>query len=92
MKPDHKQELTIIDVREPFEYESGHVKGAINIPPAKLMNGAKELEMIKKDAPIVLYCISGSRSNVSLHILKEMGFTNVTNGINKQQVEATYGL
>lgn len=79
-----------IDVREPFEYALGHVKGALNIPPSKLMAGAKQLENVAKDTPIVLYCHSGSRSNVSMHILQELGYTNLTNGINRRQVEAKY--
>ena len=37
----------IIDVREPYEYESGHVEGAINIPPSKLLEGASELDNIE---------------------------------------------
>lgn len=82
----------IIDAREPEEYAGGHVEGAINIPPATLMNGAKELNDIPKDAEIVVYCVSGSRSNVSKHILEQMGYTHVVNGINKEQVRAKYGL
>lgn len=82
----------IIDVREPFEFSSGHVKGAINIPPAELMSGTKKLKNIPKDASIVLYCLSGSRSNASMHYLRQMGYTNLTNGINKEQVKSRYGL
>lgn len=82
----------IIDVREPFEFATGHVKGAINIPPSKLMSGDKKLNDIPKDAEIILYCRSGSRSGVSAHIMKSMGYTNITNGINKDQVRARYGL
>ncbi len=81
-----------IDVREPFEYKQGHVEGAINIPPAKLMDGAIELEGVPKDTELVVYCLSGSRSNVSINILKDLGFTNLVNGINKSQVESRYGL
>lgn len=82
----------IIDVREPAEYQGGHVQGAINIPPAQLMSGAKELDGVDKDAEIIVYCVSGSRSNVSKNILEQMGYTNITNGINKAQVAAKYGL
>ncbi|MCA9344568.1 rhodanese-like domain-containing protein [Candidatus Saccharibacteria bacterium] len=78
----------IIDVREPEEYATGHVKGAINIPPAQLMQGAKQLDGIPKNTELILYCVSGSRSNVSINILKQMGYTNLTNGINKNHVEA----
>jgi rhodanese-related sulfurtransferase len=82
----------VIDVREPFEYKMGHVKDALNIPPTELMAGAKKLADVPKDTPMILYCRTGSRSNVSIQILRSMGYTNLTNGINKQQVEAKYGL
>ncbi len=57
-----------IDVREPFEFAMGHVKGAVNIPPSNLMSGAQELDGIPKDTELILYCLSGSRSNVSINI------------------------
>ena len=81
-----------IDVREPFEFAMGHVPGAVNIPPSKLIAGAKKLEAVPKDTELVLYCVSGSRSNVSINILKQMGYTNLVNGINKNQVKAKYGV
>lgn len=81
----------IIDVREPFEYERGHVQGSINIPPSGLMAGAPELADVPRDTQIILYCHTGSRSAVSKNILERMGFTNLTNGINKDFVEARYG-
>ncbi len=81
-----------IDVREPFKFATGHVKGAINIPPSKLMAGAKKLEGVPKDTELVLYCLSGSRSNVSINILKGMGYTNLVNGVNKSQVKAKYNV
>ncbi|MCA9327539.1 rhodanese-like domain-containing protein [Candidatus Saccharibacteria bacterium] len=77
----------IIDVREPFEYKMGHVEGAINLPPARIMSGATELEDIPKDAELIVYCRSGARSSASIHYLQQMGFTNVTNGINQGHVE-----
>lgn len=82
----------IIDVREPLEYKMGHVKGAINIPPAKLMAGAEKLRDVPKDTELVLYCVSGSRSNASMNILRGLGYTNLVNGINKSHVKAQYGL
>lgn len=83
-------DYVIIDVREPYEFASGHVKGAINIPPADLMYGSELLEKVPKDADIIVYCKTGSRSNVSENILRSKGYTNITNGINKDQVEARY--
>ena len=80
----------IIDVREPYEFAEGHVEGAINIPPAELMAGAKQLEGVDKDTLLILYCKTGSRSNVSIQILKQIGYTNLINGINAGQVEQRY--
>jgi len=80
----------IIDVREPQEYKLGHVKGAINIPPAQMMAGAEKLKGVPKDTELVLYCVSGSRSNASMHYLQQLGFTNLVNGINKEHVKAKY--
>ncbi len=81
-----------VDVREPFEFSQGHVPGAINVPPAELMAGAKALEDYPKDTQLVLYCVSGSRSNVSMNILRQLGYANLVNGINQQQVRAKYGV
>ncbi len=81
----------IIDVREPFEYKMGHVRGAINVPLSKLMNGSKALDGTNGDSEIILYCNSGSRSGVATNILKSMGYANTINGINKSNVIAKYG-
>lgn len=78
----------IIDVREPEEYAHSHVEGAINIPPAEIMAGAKALADVQKDTQLILYCNSGSRSNVCSHILHDMGYTNVVNAINQHHVRA----
>lgn len=78
----------IIDVREPAEYETGHVDGAINIPPSQLLAGSEKLNNIPKDSEIILYCRTGSRSAVAMNMLKDLGFTNLVNGINKDQVNA----
>ena len=80
-----------IDVREPEEYARGHYEGAINIPPAQLLRGAPELADVPKDTELVLYCVSGSRSNASMIYLQRLGYTNLINGINKDQVKAKYG-
>ncbi len=82
----------IIDVREPNEYASGHIIGALNIPPAILMAGSELLSGVSADAEIIVYCLSGSRSAVSINVLQAMGYNNVINGINKDQVASKYGL
>ncbi len=79
-----------IDVREKFEYKRGHVQGALNLPPAKLLKGAYELEEIPYDTELVVYCRTGHRSNMAISILSRLGYKNLVNGINKEQVEARY--
>lgn len=80
----------IIDVREPFEYAAGHVEGAINIPPSDIMKGASMLAEIPKDAELILYCRSGSRSRTAAMLLSQQGFTNIINGINQDYVTQHY--
>jgi phage shock protein E len=78
----------IIDVREAFEFASGHVSGAINIPLGQLQN-SNRLADTSKDSNIVVYCRTGSRSAVAQNILQQQGFNNVVNGINQQNIESS---
>ena len=64
----------IIDVREIEEYNQGHLKGAINIP----LNTIQECQL-DKQKKIAIYCRSGQRSQIATNILKQQGFTNITN-------------
>lgn len=75
----------VIDTRQPEEYSRSHVDGAINIPVMEFASGElpKSLVGVPKDAPIILYCLSGQRSNTCSMILREYGFSNITNGINE---------
>lgn len=65
---------TLIDVREPEEFASGHVPGAINLPLATLPSSAAGIGC---ELEILVICQSGHRSkNASKRLLKA-GFTNV---------------
>lgn len=77
----------IIDVREPYEYNSGHVAGAINIPVSKIASD-KQLRETPLNTRIIVYCRSGNRSAVAQAILGNKGYTHVVNGIDQQQIEA----
>ena len=80
-----------IDVREPSEYALGHVEGALNLPPSTIMQGQPgELAELPRDTELVVYCLSGSRSNATIPYLKQFGFTDIVNGINKDQVARKY--
>jgi|SRR5665647_720270 len=71
------QGAIIIDVRTKGEYQSGHIKGSVNIPLENLRNN---LSKIKKDKCIVTCCASGMRSASAKSILKSNGFNEVHNG------------
>lgn len=72
-----KQGAIILDVRSKSEYQSGHIKGSINISVDTLRNN---LSKLKKDKPIITCCASGIRSASAKSILKSSGFTEVHNG------------
>jgi rhodanese-related sulfurtransferase len=70
--------VLFIDCREPNEYKSGHVPGAINIPRGLLefQIGSKITE---KNAPVVMYCKSGGRASLACCSVQRMGYKNVKN-------------
>ncbi len=68
----------IIDVRNPDEYNKGHVEGSLNIPHTEILEGIKKYP-ISQDTPLIIYCVSGMRSKAACSTLKLAGFTNVKN-------------
>lgn len=70
------EEVKIIDVRTPEEYEEEHIEGAILIPDYELKN-LSDSKLPDKDEKILVYCRSGSRSKAATNVLIDMGYTNV---------------
>lgn len=68
--------MTIIDIRTPEEYASGHMDKAINID-FYASDFKDQLEKLNKSEAYSIYCRSGSRSGKALGIMKDLGFTNV---------------
>ncbi len=65
----------LIDVREPNEFEAGHILGARNIPMSQLRMRMQEL---RPDKPVYLYCQSGSRSSRAAQFLYRKGYKDLT--------------
>lgn len=65
----------LIDVREPNEFDNGHILGARNIPMSQLKMRMKE---IRSDLPVYLYCQSGMRSGRAAQFLYKKGYKNLT--------------
>ncbi|GHB68588.1 MBL fold metallo-hydrolase [Persicitalea jodogahamensis] len=75
-------DLTIIDVRKPTEFDEGHVEGAKNLPLDHISDLMAEFP---KNEPMYLHCAGGYRSMIASSILKARGFDNVVN------IEGGYG-
>lgn len=68
--------IVIIDAREQYEYDEGHIKGAILMPYLQTQDLAPDL-VPDKDQTILIYCRSGRRSKIAAKTLSDMGYTNV---------------
>ena len=73
---DKKGDFLLLDVRQPEEYEAGHIPGAMLIPLGELEARQEELERDKK---IITYCRSGRRSMAAAIALCGLGFRDVHN-------------
>jgi adenylyltransferase/sulfurtransferase len=75
-KLDRGDDFTLIDVREPHEYQIARIPGAKLIPLGQL---PKRLNELDPEADIVAHCKSGARSQKAVDLLKQNGFKNVRN-------------
>jgi len=72
---DRGDNIFLVDVREPNEYEIVSIPGATLIPKGEFLSGAA-LERLPQDKRIVLHCKSGARSAECLAITKNAGFSD----------------
>jgi adenylyltransferase/sulfurtransferase len=68
-------DIFLVDVREPNEYEIVNIPGATLIPKGEFLSGAA-LERLPHDKKVVLHCKSGARSAEALAIVKNAGFSD----------------
>ena len=75
----------LVDIREPAEFQRGHIPGAVHLPRGLLefeIHGLVQRMMSDQvdspeDQPIVLYCGTGGRSALAAETLATMGYRNV---------------
>lgn len=72
-----KEQKTIIDVRETWEFEEDHYPGAVNIPLTLVPLRLSEIRDMPK--PILLYCRSGNRSGMAASMLRNAGISEAYN-------------
>lgn len=73
--------VNLIDIREPYEFRSGSLKSAKNIPMGVLLSNPGQY--LKKDQKYYIVCQSGGRSSNAVRMLKQAGFdvVNVAGGV-----------
>ncbi|MFG2005922.1 adenylyltransferase/sulfurtransferase MoeZ [Spirillospora sp. NPDC048911] len=72
---DRGDDIFLVDVREPNEYEIVSIPGATLIPKGEFLNGSA-LEKLPQEKKIVLHCKSGVRSAEALAVVKNAGFAD----------------
>jgi rhodanese-related sulfurtransferase/rubrerythrin len=68
--------FTLLDVRQPWEYEEDHIPGAKLVPLGDLKEGTQNLD---PERPTLVYCAVGGRSRVAAQLLSGRGFKEVYN-------------
>ena len=84
-------ELTILDVRQPNEYEAGHIPGAKLIPLPVITS---RLDEIDSNKATVVYCAVGGRSRIAAQMMSAQGFSDIYNlsgGFKAWKGEAAFG-
>jgi len=74
-----------IDIREPAEYQRGHIPGAVHLPRGLLEfdlhnlvdRSRKDMNVNAEEQPIVLYCGTGGRSALAALAAEALGYRNV---------------
>jgi rhodanese-related sulfurtransferase len=83
------QHVQLVDVRQPGEWEQGHIEGAMLKPLPKL---TKLLDGLDRARPVAVHCKSGYRSSIATSLLEREGFAQVMNVIGGFDAWKTCGL
>lgn len=71
------KDLQLIDLRTPQEYQAGFIGEAINIDFYDQESFKNSFEKLDKNKPVYIYCRSGNRSQKSVPLLLDFGFTEI---------------
>ena len=75
-----------VDVRTLMEFETGHVKTAVNIPLDQFAGRFREIEGLGS-VPVIFYCRSGNRSGQAVNFLRQQGIQKIYNGGGLEDVQ-----
>lgn len=87
-----REKPVLLDVREPWEFQTCHIAGAVPIPMHDIPARMQELD---EDAPVVCICHHGMRSMSVASFLERNGFThvvNLTGGVHAWALEVDHAM
>ena len=73
-----QKQIRVLDVREPSEFATGVIEGAMLMPLSQVEKRLAELDAFKNQ-PMYVVCGSGARSAQAVNFLSKNGFTKLTN-------------
>ena len=70
-------EVIVLDVREQYEFDAGHIPGAALLPVGTITKDTAAAVIDDLDTIVLVYCRSGNRSKTASQALADMGYTNI---------------
>ena len=70
-------DVVILDVREQYEYDAGHITGAVLLPVGSITEDAAAAVIDDLEAVVLVYCRSGNRSKTASQALVDLGYTKI---------------
>lgn len=72
-----EQEVIVLDVREPSEYDEGHIPEAVLLPVGTIDEESAAAVIPAREDTVLIYCRSGNRSKTAAAKLAELGYTEL---------------
>jgi rhodanese-related sulfurtransferase len=73
---DLNEQVVLLDVRTPGEFSRGKIAGSINLPVGDVLSKVESV-IADKNQKVYVYCLSGSRSDIAVQQMVQLGYTNV---------------
>jgi rhodanese-related sulfurtransferase len=70
-------DVVILDVREQYEYDAGHITGAVLLPVGGITEDAAAAVIDDLETVVLVYCRSGNRSKTASQALVDLGYTKI---------------
>ena len=70
-------DVVILDVREQYEYDAGHITGAVLLPAGSITEDAAAAVIDDLETVVLVYCRSGNRSKTASQALVDLGYTKI---------------